>query len=160
MPEEKTFTESDAHLFFAKRYNDKTWELFDKKERTREENELMLDYAHASLAHWRAAGTGVKVQRGEWLISRVWILLGDGEHALRHARRVGELTESHRSEMEDFDLAFAHESLARALALCGRADEARKFIALAQQAGEAIVDEEDRNIFFDDFNSGNWNGIK
>lgn len=160
MSEEKSFSESEAHLFFAKRYNGKTWELFGKKDRTPEENDLMLDYAHTSLAHWRVAGTGVNVQRGEWLISRVWILLGDGEQALRHARRVGELTESHKGEMEDFDFAFSHESLARAHALCGHADEARKFIALAQEAGEAIVDEEDRKIFFDDFNSGNWNGLK
>ena len=160
MSEEKTFSESEAHLFFAKRYNGMTWELFDKKERTTEENELMLDYAHASLAHWRIAGTGLNVQRGEWLISRVWILLGDGEQALRHARRVEELTESHRSEMSDFDFAFAHESLARAHALLGHADEARQFMVLAQVAGDAIADEEDRKIFFDDFNSGNWNGIK
>ena len=160
MPAEKVFTESEAHLFFAKRYNGMTWELFDKKERAPEENERMLDYAHASLAHWRVAGKGVNVQRGEWLISRVWILLGDGEQALRHARRVGELTEAHKDQMEDFDFAFAHENLARAHALCGHVDEARKFLALAQQAGEAIADEEDRKIFFDDFNSGNWNGIK
>lgn len=160
MPDEKTFTESEAHLFFAKRYHGKTWELFDKKERTREEDELMLDYAHASLAHWRVAGTAVNAQRGEWVISRVWILLADGEQALRHARRAQEWTESHKGEMEDFDIAFAYECLARAHALCGHADEAKKFIALAQQAGEAIADEEDRKIFFDDFNSGNWNGAK
>jgi hypothetical protein len=160
MRDERTFTESEAHMFFAKRYNGKTWELFDKKERTLEENELVLDYAHTSLAHWRVAGTGVNIQRGEWLISRAWVLLGDGEQALRHARRVSELTETHKSEMEDFDFAFAHEGLARAHAVCGQMDEAKKFIALAQQEGEAIVDEEDRKIFFDDFNSGSWNGAK
>jgi hypothetical protein len=57
MSEENTFTESEAQLFFAKRFNGKTWELLDKAERTQEENELLVDYAHASLAHWRAAGT-------------------------------------------------------------------------------------------------------
>ena len=51
MPEEKTFTESEAQLFFAKGFNGKTWELLDKGERTHEENELLVDYAHASLAH-------------------------------------------------------------------------------------------------------------
>ena len=94
------------------------------------------------------------------MIARAWMLIGGEEQALRHARRVAELTEEYKAEMEDFDFAFAHECLARAHALNGHADEARKFIALAQQAGEAIVDAEDRQIFFDDFNSGNWNGLK
>jgi len=48
MSDEKTFTESEAHLYFAKQYNGKTWELLDKPDRTSEENEMMLDYAHAS----------------------------------------------------------------------------------------------------------------
>ncbi|MEW5939428.1 MAG: hypothetical protein AB1750_07195 [Chloroflexota bacterium] len=160
MTDEKTFTESEAHLYFAKRYNGMTWEALDKKNRTPEENELLLDYAHASLAHWRAAGKGVNHQRGEWLIARAWIAIGDGEQALRHARRTAELTEAHRAEVSDFDFAFAHEGLARALAMVGQAEEARKFIALAQEAGEKIADAEDRQIFFDDFNSGNWSGLK
>ena len=160
MSDEKTFSESEAHLHFAKRYNGMTWELLNKPERTAEENERMLDYAHASLAQWRVAGTGVNHQRGEWLIGRAWILLGDGEQALRHARRTAELTEIHRAEMEDFDLAFTHEEMARALAMCGYEEEARRYIALAQEAGEKIVDAEDRQIFFDDFNGGNWSGLK
>jgi hypothetical protein len=67
MFEDKALTESEAHLLFAKRYNGKTWEWFDKKERT--------------------------------------------------------------------TLCTAH-------------------------AGDIIVDKEDCQIFFDDFNSGNWNGLK
>jgi hypothetical protein len=160
MSDEKTFSEAEAHLFFAKRYNGMTWDLLNQPNRRPEENELLLDYAHASQAHWRVAGTGVNQQRGEWLIARAWSVIGDGEQALRHARRTAELTETHRAEMEDFDIAFAHEGLARALALCGQADEAQKYIALAQKAGEAITDAEDRQIFFDSFNGGNWNGLK
>ena len=160
MNEQTSFTEAEAQLFFAKRFNGKTWELFNKKDRTPEENDRMLDYAHASLAHWRAAGTAVNVQRGEWMIARAWIHLGDGEQALRHAGRVAEVTASHPDLMEDFDFAFAYECQARAHALCGHTDEARRFITLAQKAGEAIADEEDRTIFFEDFNSGNWNGEK
>jgi len=160
MPDEKTFTESEAHLHFAKQYNGKTWGLLDKPDRTPEENETMLDFAHASLAHWRVAGTAVHQQRGEWMIARVQTVLGNGEAALRHARRVADLTESRKSEMSDFDFAFAHECLARAWALNGEKVEARKFLALAQTAGEAIADKEDRDIFFADFNGGNWFGLK
>ena len=160
MPDEKTFTESDAHLLFAKQYNGKTWHLLDKPDRTPEENEIMLDYAHASLAHWRVAGTGVHHQRGEWMIARVHTVLGNGEAALRHARRTAELTELYKSEMSDFDFAFAYECLARAYALNGEKAEAKKFAEMAQKAGEAIADKEDRDIFFADFNGGNWFGLK
>ena len=160
MSDEKTFTESEAHLHFAKQYNGKTWGLLDKPDRTSEENEMMLDYAHASLAHWRVVGTAVHQQRGEWMIARVHTLLENGEPALRHARRVAELTESHKSEMSDFDFAFAYESLARAYALNGEKVEAKKIIGMAQKAGEAIADKEDRDIFFTDFNGGAWYGIK
>jgi len=160
MSDEKTFTESEAHLYFAKQYNGKTWELLDKPDRTSEENEMMLDYAHASLAHWRVAGTAVHHQRGEWMIARVYTVLGNGEQAHRHARRVADLTESHRSELSDFDFAFAYEGLARAYALNGEKVEAKKIIGMAQKAGEAIADKEDRDIFFADFNGGAWYGVK
>jgi hypothetical protein len=160
MSDEKTFTEAEAHLHFAKQYNGKTWDLLDKPDRTKDEDERMLDYAHASLAHWRVAGTAVHHQRGEWMIARVHTALGNGGQALRHARRVADLTDSHKSEMSDFDFAFAYECLARAYALNGEKAEAEKIIGLAQKAGEAIADKEDRDIFFADFNGGAWYGVK
>ena len=51
MSEERTITEAEAHLHFAKDFNGKTWELLDKQKRTPEEDELLVDHAHASLAH-------------------------------------------------------------------------------------------------------------
>ena len=85
MSENETFTEAEAHLHFAKQFNGKTWELLDKQERTQEENELLVDYAHASLAHWRTAGTGVHLQRGAWMLARVNTVLGNAQMALQHA---------------------------------------------------------------------------
>ena len=60
--------------------------------------------------------------------------------------------------MNDFDVAYAYESKARALALHGDKEEARKFYEMAREAGAAIVDEEDRSIFMGDFESGDWFG--
>ena len=62
--------------------------------------------------------------------------------------------------MEDFDFAFGAEALARAYAVAGNRPEALKYIALAQQAGEAITKPDDREVFFKEFNGGNWNGMK
>jgi hypothetical protein len=160
MSEENSFTESEAQLFFAKRFNGKTWELLDKKERTQEENELLVDYAHASLAHWRAAGTGVHLQRGVWMLARVNLVLGNTQLATQYAQRCLELTEQHKELLADFDFAFAYECVARAQALAGNRAEALKYRELAEKAGAAIQDEEDRQIFFDDFNGGDWHGLK
>ena len=40
-----------------------------------------------------------------------------------------------------------------------RAD-AHKYLAFAEEAGEAIADQEDRTIFTDDLISGNWYGLR
>jgi hypothetical protein len=152
--EEKTYTEPEAHRFFAVRYNGATWNLLEKPDRTKEEDELMIYTAHASCCHWLAAGTGLHHQRGEWLIARVYSALGIAEAALRHANRCLELTHQHADLMEDFDLAFAYECVARANAVAGDRTEALKYAALAQKAGEAIKKEEDRKIFFAEFEGG------
>ena len=62
---EETYTEAEAHRFFANQLNGQTWDLLDKTERTKEEDELMVYAAHASCRHWLEAGTGVNHQRGE-----------------------------------------------------------------------------------------------
>jgi len=62
--------------------------------------------------------------------------------------------------MQDFDWAFAYECVARANAIAGNRDEALTYIARAEEAGQAIADKGDQKVFFDDFNSGDWNGIR
>lgn len=160
MSEQKSFTEEEAQLHFAKHYNGKTWGLLDNEERTQEENEILVDYAHTSLAHWRVAGTGVHLQRGVWMLARVYTVLGNSPMATQYAARCLELTEQYRDDLSDFDLAFANECMARAQALAGNKAETQKYIDLAKKTGDAIKDEEDRKIFFDDFNGGEWYGLK
>jgi len=160
MAEEKTYTASQAHLLFAMDFHTKTWELLEKKNRDGDENERMVDCAHASLAHWRIAGTALRHQRGEWLIARVYAELGDGESSLRHAKRCNEILEQNMKEMADFDVAFAYEALARAFAVLGNPAKAREQLELAQRAGNAIANVDDRETFFDQLNSGDWHGAK
>ena len=160
MSENETFTEAEAQLYFAKQFNGKTWELLDKQERSPEENELLVDYAHASLAHWRVAGKGVHLQRGAWMLARVYTVLGNAPMASKYAERCLELTEQYKNQLSDFDFAFAYECMARAQALAGNQPEAQKYIEMADKAGEVIKDEEDRQIFIDDFNAGEWYGAR
>ena len=160
MTEEKTYTISQAHYQFAVDFNNQTWEFLEKKNRTRLEDIRMVDFAYASLAHWRAIGGAVRQQRGEWLISRVHAVLGEGGPALKHAQLCYQLLEDNKSDMDDSDIAYAYEAIARAYAVSGDKRESLKFLELAKKAGEAIKNDKDRDNFFAELNSGDWNGVK
>ncbi len=62
--------------------------------------------------------------------------------------------------MQDFDVAYAFEALARAHAMLGDQKMAEEFLYLAEQAGGGIADEEDKSIFMGDFDGGEWYGLR
>jgi hypothetical protein len=159
MDDEKLYTLAEAHGEFARQLNGDVWELLDATDRSSVDNERMLYAAWASAYHWLQAGTVVHHQRAEWLLSRVYTVLGDVPTAMAHARRCLELTETSPSEMAPFDLAYACEAIARANALAGDGPEAARYLELAREAGARITNAEDRQIFEGDLNGGNWYGI-
>jgi hypothetical protein len=118
------------------------WRLME----TREDDERMLHAAHASAYHWGEAPECElrNRARSEWQVSRVYSVLGRGEPALRHAQRCLELCEQKPDNVEDWDLPFAYEALARAHAVAGDDEEARRYERLARESGESIADPEDR----------------
>ena len=61
------------------------------------------------------------------------------------------------AKLGDFDLAYAHEARARALACLGRRDEAVAERALA--AAVPIADDEDREIVVADLAAEPWFGV-
>ena len=114
MSEEKKYTKAETHQAMAAGLNGVVWELLALgPERTPEQDDRMIHAAHASCYHWLEVGTELHQQRAHWLLTHVYSELGHGEAALRHAKRCGELTEKHADLMEDFDIAYAHEGLAR-----------------------------------------------
>lgn len=125
-----------------------TWDLIEKQDRTAAEDEEMLLSAFASRYHWSRVGAPVNFGRSEWQIARVYVLLGNAQEALHHARRCLEITEE--AGVGDFDLAFAYEGMARALALAGQSDQAKTFRERAAAAGEQIAELDDRQIFLAD----------
>jgi tetratricopeptide (TPR) repeat protein len=160
MNEAKTYTLEEAHQHFAKTLNGKVWELLQKSDRSKSEDELMIYAAHASCYHWLNAGTGLHHQRAEWLIAHVYTELGMADSALRHASRCLELTNEFANLMKDFDWAYAYEGVARANALAGNQDKARKYIQRAEETGQAILNDEDKSIFLGDFSDGKWYGLR
>jgi tetratricopeptide (TPR) repeat protein len=159
MEDQVRYSLEEAHEQFARQFNGRVWALLEKEERSPEEDEEMLLAQSASLYHWRHVGTVVHEQRGQWMFSHLYTVLEDPDRALRHASRCIEITQANRSQMADFDIAYAHEAMARALALNGRADKAKEHFEQAAKAGEAISDPEDREIFLGDFGAGRWYGI-
>lgn len=159
MTVEEKYTLEEAQREFAKQTNGLVWNLLGKTNRTPVEDEEMECAAFASLYHWLQVGTEVHHQRAEWLISHVYTVLGEAGPAIKHANRCLKLSAEHKSQMEDFDIAYAHEGIARANALSGNREVARKHLEIAESSGEAISNEENKKIFMDDLNGGDWYGI-
>jgi hypothetical protein len=124
-----------------------TWGLIE----SREDDDRMLRMAHASRYHWGEAPecTEANHARGEWLLSRVYCILGRGEPALWHARRCLEWCE--QGGIGDWDLAYAYEALARAAGVAGDAAAAAEWRDRARAAGDAIAEADDREHFDEDF---------
>jgi hypothetical protein len=122
------------------------WTLLRRDARTVEQDDEMIHAAHASRHHWAEAGTAVNLARGEWQCSRVYATLGRAEPALHHARRCLEICEANAADLEEFDLPFAYEALARAHALAGDRDEAERWAIRGREAAAAIRDEDDREL--------------
>jgi len=128
----------------------RTWTYLDQDERTAEEDDAMIHAAYASRYHWSQASPEAKHQaRGEWQLSRVFAVLGCGEPAIYHAERC--LEWCGRGEVEDWDVAFAHEALARAYKAAGNTEVAERHKQLARETGDAIADIEDREHFDKDY---------
>jgi hypothetical protein len=94
------------------------------------------------------------------MLARVYAELGVGEAALWHAGRCQELTEQYADLMEDFDRAYALEAMARANAVAGNQVEAHRYLDLAEKARQAITDDESKEFFVGDLNSGDWHGLR
>jgi hypothetical protein len=117
----------------------------ETSDRTAEQDDELLHCAHASAYHWLHGGEVVNRVRSEWQCSRAYAVLERPEPALYHARRCLELAESAPGALEDFDLPFAYEALARAHSLAGDEIEAREWLDRAR-AEMSDVNDHDRAL--------------
>lgn len=140
---------TDPRLLAGQLFNH-TWRLLEQEGRTADDDAEMIHTAHASRYHWARVpdATPVNLLRGEWLISHVYAVLGRAEPATYHASRVLELCQ--RNGIGGFDLAFAHEGLARASAVAGEPGLAREHTDQALALASDITDDEDRELVLSD----------
>jgi hypothetical protein len=122
----------------------RAWTSMKLPARTPEQDDELLDTAYASAYHWLQVGTPANVARSQWQLSRVYVVLGRPEPALHHARRCLAWCEANPEALEDWDVPYAHEALARAHALAGDAEEARRHAGLARELATGVAGAEDR----------------
>jgi uncharacterized protein YndB with AHSA1/START domain len=150
------------HRRYAIDANNSTWELLERAGSddglTPDEVDDLLGRAYAASYHWRRAAGREPANdaRAAWLLSRAHAVLGDGEVALRHADRCADVVAA--AGLTDFDLAYAYEARARALACLGRLDEAAAQLAAAKAV--EIADADDRAIVEGDVAAGPWYGLE
>ncbi len=153
---EKPVLDPNIHHYLGIELNMQVWNLLGKADRDANDNNRMVAFAKGSLYHWHHSPhfQPVNAQRGEWLISRVYAVLNSAGKALHHALNCHELTK--KLNLEDFDLAYSCEALARAYALSGDRENFEKYYKLAEKAGEKIEDAENKKLFFEDLKSEPW----
>ena len=143
MPEER-MTLDEFHKKLAVETNNGIWPVLDKAEPTDEELEEALHMAHTSRYHWSKIGEPINIARAEYMISRVCSAMNRGEPAMFHAKRCLEIIEE--LGVGDFDLAFAHEAMARAFAAANDSKNCKKYKDRAQKATNDVKESEDRKI--------------
>ena len=122
----------------------RVWELLEKADRSSDDDQELVNAAHASRYHWTGIGGAKEKAIGDWQISRVYSVLGRGEPSVHHARLC--LASATQVEGEEWLLASAYEGLARAYAVAGDTHAASEWKAKALARLEEVADADDREI--------------
>jgi len=146
-----TFDIAAAHEFFSANCFNEAWDLIQKRDRTRDDDEQMLLLAYASMWHWtqRPDCTPTKKSIGCWQLSRINAILGRADESRRYAQ----LSLEHSSEEEPFFVGYAYEALARAELVANNRAKSKEFLAEAQRRAERVTDSEDKALLVSDLRS-------
>ena len=132
----------DQHRRCAAALFEGVLELLSRPSRTFDEDRGMVHAAHASCWHWSVVGRPVNRARGEWLVSRVYAVLGKGVQAREHADHYRSMCDDHG--LDEYDRAFAHEAIARAAAVQGAAQEVADHVQYGLAAAAQVTEETER----------------
>jgi hypothetical protein len=140
-----------AHRYFAAQCFNRAWELIDKRARTPDEDEQMLQLNQASIWHWtqRSDCQPKHLSIGYWQASRIHAILDRGAEARRYA----ELCLAHTPEDDAFLMGYAHEALSRAASKVGDAVTAAQHFEQATKYAGMVSDDEDRRLLMNDLDS-------
>jgi hypothetical protein len=132
------------HRFFAAEANNRAWDLAEQWVAGNGGTEV-LDAAHASAWHWRAAGTELHHMRATMLLAHVHALVGHGQSSLAYAREMHAWFLG-KPDTPDWEVAFARTILANAARVAGSSELYESEYQAARASVAAIADEEDKAI--------------
>ncbi|HON74678.1 MAG TPA: SRPBCC family protein [Dermatophilaceae bacterium] len=146
---EPTDLTGDWHRAQAIEANNATWAQLEAVAAGTASTVGLVRGAYAAAYHWeRARGaTPANEARARYLVGKAWLAYGRPELALEYGDRT--LAQCREHGLADFDLAYAHELRARALAALGRQTESAAEWAAARSV--PVADPEDRAIVEADF---------
>jgi hypothetical protein len=145
------FDRLKAHQYFSADCFNRAWQLIEKPDRTRGEDEQMIGLTHSSLWHWtqREDCTKKNLSIGYWQLARIYTIVGRPVEAKHYAQ----LCLEHSQHEEPFFLGYAYEALARAEKLAGNDAIASECRATAAHLAETVQDAEERKLLMDDLNT-------
>ena len=140
-------TEHDFHRKIAAECFNRTWDYLEKKNRSADEDQMMLNLAHASRYHWSLIGKPWNFTTGDWQISRVYVALNQPDLALSFAKTALEISQKNNLSER---LVSAYEGMARAYAVGKKYPSAKEFVNKARDQLHAVsLDVEDRKTYSD-----------
>jgi hypothetical protein len=155
MGEENKDEMIDVHKKLAVDLYNAAWALVDKPDRTVDEDDEMVNTAHASAYHWSRLKGAIddlrwrqSVPRSHNQLANVYLALKNAERALYHSNRTVETCKQYG--IADFDIAAGYQTLALSYHLAGNAKERDENIRLAITAGNEIAAPGEKEFFFAD----------
>ena len=144
MGEGEKLASAATHRKLAVELFNHTWDLVEKKDRTKEEDERMVHAAHASRFHLGEVGEPLNLAVGG-VADRPRVLHPKAPF-LRppNAGRCLEIIEE--NGITGFYRASAYEGLAKAHNVTGEREKSEEYLELAQAEGRRITDEEERKV--------------
>lgn len=115
--DEEKDMENETQLKFANSMLMSVWKMLDKKDRTEDENDEMINAAHSALYFFMKFGKAKDIATANWQVSRVYIVLKRPEPALYHAKKCLELCEKNNITVDEFNINWAYDAVTAAYAL-------------------------------------------
>ena len=140
-------TDKEFHRKVAAECFNRTWDYLEQKNRSLDDDQMMLNLAHASRYHWSFIGKPWNFTTGDWQISRVYAALNQPDLALSFAKKALETSQKHNLSER---LISAYEGMARAHAAATEYPLAREFVSKARVQLLAVsLDDENRKTYSD-----------
>jgi len=159
---QKTFTIDEAHQFFGIDFNNKIFILAEKEFLNADEQEEIVALAHASFLHWLnySGHQKVNTQRTLYMLAKAYIVVEHKSKAKEYAEKCYQFTQEYKTEMQDFDIAYADEIMARSAALNRDENIFKKHCQKVEKSLLNIANPEDLKWLKKDFENGKWFGWK